>query len=66
MKNHHIIAPLICRKWNRICLCLILPAMLLLATCNSKQQQSSGEPTLTATLEPMRYLYERVLIFNKS
>lgn len=60
MKTHHNIAPLIRRKRNRICLCFILLAMLLLAACNSKQQQPSGEPTLTVTLEPLRYFTETI------
>lgn len=44
-------------KINRYTLSLMLPALLLLAACGSKQQQS-GKQTLTVTLEPLRYFTE--------
>lgn len=61
MKVNCNIHPIIRSSGSRACICFILSVILLLvAACNSKRQQPAAEPTLTVTLEPLRYFTEAI------
>lgn len=59
MGKHYHTIPILCYCRSLTCVSLILFAIHLLTACDT-QRQPSEEPTLTVTLEPLRYFAEAI------